>query len=431
MSWSFETDNDFQQSLDWIDEFTRTEIEPLDLVFREPGDPWDPNSPAAKAMAPLREIVKQKGLWACHLEPELGGQGYGQVALGLMNEILGRSRFGPSVFGCQAPDSGNAEILAKFGTTEQKEKFLKPLLNAEIASCYSMTEPQAGADPSEFLCTAVKDGNEWVINGEKWFASHARFSAFLLVMVVTDSTVPIHQGASIILVEQGTPGMDIIRNSAVGPHIENGDGVHAYIKFDNCRVPAENLLGKVGEGFLVAQTRLGGGRVHHAMRTVGVIKHALDMMCERAVSRRTKGEYLSEKQMTQEKIADVYTMIMQFRLHVLYTAWLIDKHKDYNREVRKEIAAIKAATPKVLVEVISRAMHLHGSLGSSDETPLAFMWANIPELGVVDGPTEVHKIALAKAVLRDYAPHEELFPSYHTPTLRAKAMEKYGHFLKN
>lgn len=430
MSWSFETDTDFQQSLDWIDEFTRTEIEPLDLVFREPGDPWDPNSPAAQAMAPLREIVKQKGLWACHLEPELGGQGYGQVALGLMNEILGRSRFGPSVFGCQAPDSGNAEILAKFGTDEQKERFLKPLLNAEIASCYSMTEPQAGADPSEFLCTAVKDGNEWVINGEKWFASHARFSAFLLVMVVTDTTVPIHQGASIILVEQGTPGMDIIRNSAVGPHIENGDGVHAYIKFDNCRVPAENLLGNVGEGFLVAQTRLGGGRVHHAMRTVGVIKHALDMMCERAVSRRTKGEYLSEKQMTQEKIADVYTMIMQFRLHVLYTAWLIDKHKDYNREVRKEIAAIKAATPKVLVEVISRAMHLHGSLGSSDETPLAFMWANIPELGVVDGPTEVHKIALAKAVLRDYAPYEELFPSYHTPTLRAKAMEKYGHFLK-
>lgn len=429
MSWSFETDTDFQQSLDWIEEFTRTEIEPLDLVFREPGDPWDPNSPAAKAMAPLREIVKQKGLWACHLEPELGGQGYGQVALGLMNEILGRSRFGPSVFGCQAPDSGNAEILAKFGTEEQKEKFLKPLLNAEIASCYSMTEPQAGADPSEFLCTAKREGDEWVISGEKWFASHARFSAFLLVMVVTDTSVPIHKGASIILVEQGTPGMEIIRNSAVGPHIENGDGVHAYISFDNCRVPIENLLGNEGDGFLVAQTRLGGGRVHHAMRTVGVIKHALDMMCERAVSRRTKGEYLSEKQMTQDKIADVYTMIMQFRLHVLYTAWLIDKHKDYNREVRKEIAAIKAATPKVLVEVISRAMHLHGSLGSSDETPLAFMWANIPELGVVDGPSEVHKISLAKAVLRDYTPHEELFPSYHTPTLRAKAMEKYGHFL--
>ena len=176
--WSFETDPEFQASLDWIDEFTREEIEPLDLVFREPGDPWDPNSPAFAAMAPLREIVKQKQLWACHLEPELGGQGYGQVSLGLMNEILGRSRFGPSVFGCQAPDSGNAEILAKFGTPEQKEKYLKPLLNAEIASCYSMTEPQAGADPGEFLCTATRDGDDWVINGEKWFASHARFSAF-------------------------------------------------------------------------------------------------------------------------------------------------------------------------------------------------------------------------------------------------------------
>jgi acyl-CoA dehydrogenase len=203
--WSFETDPEFQAQLDWIDTFTREEIEPLDLVFREPGDPWDPKSPAFKAMEPLREIVKEKRLWACHLEPELGGQGYGQVNLGLMNEILGRSRFGPSVFGCQAPDSGNAEILAKFGTPEQKTKYLQPLLNAEIASCYSMTEPQAGADPGEFLCTATRDGNEWVINGEKWFASHARFSAFLLVMVVTDTEAPIHQGASIFLVEQGTP----------------------------------------------------------------------------------------------------------------------------------------------------------------------------------------------------------------------------------
>jgi len=165
------------------------------------------------------------------------------------------------------------------------------------------------------------------------------------------------------------------------------------------------------------------------MRTVGVIRKALDMMCERAVSRRTKGELLADKQMTQEKIADAYTMMMQYRLHVLYTAWLIDKHKEYNREVRKEIAAIKAATPKVLLEIVSRAMHLHGSLGSSDETPLAHMWANIPELGVVDGPTEVHKIAVAKAVLRHYEPHDALFPSYHTPTLRKAALEKYGHFL--
>ena len=148
MSWSFETDSDFQAQLDWIDTFTREEIEPLDLVFRGPGDPWDPASPAARAMAPLKQIAKDKRLWACHLGPELGGQGYGQVKLGLMNEILGRSRFGPSVFGCQAPDSGNAEILAHFGTPQQKKKFLQPLLDGNIASCYSMTEPQAGADPS-------------------------------------------------------------------------------------------------------------------------------------------------------------------------------------------------------------------------------------------------------------------------------------------
>ncbi len=194
--WSFETDPEFQASLDWIDEFTREEIEPLDLVFREPGDPWDPKSPAFAAMAPLREIVKQKHLWACHLEPELGGQGYGQVSLGLMNEILGAVVWTQRLW-LPSTGLGNAEILAKFGTPEQKEKYLKPLLNAEIASCYSMTEPQAGADPGEFLCTATRDGDDWVINGEKWFASHARFSAFLLVMVVTNPDAPIHEGASI------------------------------------------------------------------------------------------------------------------------------------------------------------------------------------------------------------------------------------------
>lgn len=429
MSWSFETDSEFQAQLDWIEEFTRTEIEPLDLVFRGPGDPWDPDSPAAAAMEPLRKIVKERHLWACHLGPELGGEGFGQVKLGLMNEILGRSRFGPSVFGCQAPDSGNAEILAHFGTDHQKQTYLKPLLDGKIASCYSMTEPQAGSDPAEFTCTAVREGNEWVINGEKWFASHARFSSFLLVMVVTNPDVPIHKGASIVLVEQGTPGMEILRNSAVGPYVEQGDGVHAYIRFTNCRVPLDHLLGDEGEGFLVAQTRLGGGRVHHAMRTVGVLKKAMDMMCERVKSRTTKGELLADKQLTQDKIADNYTQIMQYRLHVLYTAWLIDKHKEYNREVRKEIAAIKAATPKVLQDVIYRAMQLHGSIGASDETALMTMWANIPELGMVDGPTEVHKVTVAKTVLRDYAPATGLFPSYHIPTQREAAMQKYGHFL--
>ena len=250
------------------------------------------------------------------------------------------------------------------------------------------------------------------------------------MMVVTSPEKPIHEGASILLVERNNPGLEIIRNSAVGPYVEQGDGVHAYLKFTNCRVPSENLLGEEGKGFLVAQTRLGGGRVHHAMRSVGVLKKAMDMMCERALSRYTKGEPLASKQLTQEKIADSYTQILQYRLHVLYTAWLIDKHKEYNREVRKEIAAIKAATPKVLQDIIYRAMHIHGSLGMSDETPLMTMWANIPELGVVDGPTEVHKVTVARAVLRNYSPSPGLFPTYHTPELRLMAEQKYGHYLK-
>ena len=429
VSWSFETDPGFQEKLDWIDEFTRDEVEPLDLVFRGPGDPWDPSCAAARAMAPLRKIVKQERLWACHIGPELGGQGYGQLKLALMNEILGRSRFGPSVFGCQAPDSGNAEILARFGTPAQQEKYLHPLLDGRIASCFSMTEPQAGADPAEFTCAAVRDGDEWVIDGEKWFASHARFAEFLLVMVVTNPDVPIHRGASIILVEKGTPGMAILRNAAVGPYVEQGDGVHGYLRFTRCRVPAHNLLGDEGEGFLVAQTRLGGGRIHHAMRTVAVLKKAMDMMCERVLSRTTKGELLANKQMTQEKIAETYTQILQYRLHVLYAAWLIDKHQEYNRDVRREIAAVKAATPKILQDVIYRALHLHGSLGMSDEVPLMHMWAGIPELGVVDGPSEVHAIAVARAVLRNYEAAPGPFPTYHVPPRREAAMRKYGHYL--
>lgn len=427
MAWDFETDSGFQAKLDWMDEFVTRECEPLDLVFRGPADPFDParKGPAA-AMAPLKEIVKQQGLWACHLGEELGGQGYGQVKLGLMNEILGRSRFAPTVFGTQAPDTGNMEILARFGTPEQKRKYLDPLMAGEIASCYSMTEPQAGADPGQFTCRAELQGDHWVINGEKWFASHADFARFLLVVVVTDTTVPIHEGASILIVDRDTPGLEVVRNVASGIHDAIGTGVHGYLRFTNCRVPAENLLGKAGRGFDVAQARLGGGRIHHAMRTVGVLKRALDMMCERALSRTTKGERLSEKQLTQEKIADSYIQITQFRLHVLYAAWLIDKHKAYNREVRREIAAVKSAMPGVLRDVVYRALHVHGSLGWSNEMPLMAMWATVPEMGIVDGPTEVHKIAVAKALLRDRKPAPGLWPTQFLPDAIEKARTKLG-----
>lgn len=429
MAWDFSTDPEFQEKLDWMETFVREEIEPLDLVFRGPADPFDPASPAAAAMAPLKAIVKEKGLWACHLGKDLGGNGFGQVKLALMNEILGRSRFAPTVFGTQAPDTGNAEILARFGTEEQKARYLKPLLDGEIASCFSMTEPQAGADPAEFTCSAVLDGDHWVVNGEKWFASHACFSEFLIVVVITDPTVPVHEGSTMLIIERDTPGLEIVRNVAVGPKDEIGSGVHGYLRFTDCRVPAANVLGPVGGGFMVAQSRLGGGRVHHAMRTVGMLNKALDMMCERAVSRRTKGERLADKQMTQEKIADSYTQILQFRLHVLYAAWLLDRDGGYSRPVRREISAVKAAMPGVLRDVVYRALHLHGSLGMSNETPLMNMWQYVPEMGIVDGPTEVHKVSVAKDVLRTVKPAPGVFPTQFVPELREKAERKLAPYL--
>jgi len=429
MAWDFSTEPEFQAQLDWMQDFVRTEVEPLDLVFRGPADPFDPDGPARPIIRPLQQIVRDKGLWACHLGPDLGGKGFGQVKLGLMNEILGRSRFAPVVFGTQAPDTGNAEILARFGTDEQKARYLKPLLDGEIVSCFSMTEPQAGADPSEFSCRARLDGDDWVIDGEKWFASHACIAEFLIVVVITDPSVPVHEGSTTIIVPKGTPGMNILRNTAVGPKDVIGSGVHGYIRFDNCRVPRANALGPVGSGFKVAQSRLGGGRIHHAMRTVGMLNKAMEMMTERVVSRRTKGERLADKQMVQEKIADSYTQIMQFRLHVLYAAWLLDRDKGYSRPVRREISAVKAAMPGVLRDVIYRALHIHGSLGMSNETPLMDMWQYVPEMGIVDGPTEVHKVSVARDILRAVKPAPGVFPTYFVPETRAAARRKFAAWL--
>ena len=288
MTWNFETDPEFPEQLDWIDDFVREEIEPLDFIITSPYDLTDPVR--NEIIRPLQQQVQERELWACHLGPDLGGPGYGQVKLALMNEILGRARCAPTVYGTQAPDTGNSEILAHFGTPEQKEQFLAPLLKNEIVSCYSMTEPQGGAAPKVFQTTAIQDGDEWVINGEKWFSSNARYSTFLIVMVVTDPDNPPYQQQSMFLVPTNTPGVEIIRNVGLGYESEVEDhGSHAYVRYDNVRVPKENLLGPRGGGFIVAQTRLGGGRIHHAMRTSGRVQRIFDMMCERAISRTTQG----------------------------------------------------------------------------------------------------------------------------------------------
>jgi len=360
MTWDFETDPEFQEQLDWIDDFVREEIEPLDFIITSPYDLTDPVR--NEIIRPLQQQVQERELWACHLGRDLGGPGYGQVKLALMNEILGRARCAPTVFGTQAPDTGNSEILAHFGTPEQKEQFLEPLLRNEIVSCYSMTEPQGGADPKVFQTTAIQDGDEWVISGEKWFSSNARYSTFLIVMVVTDPDNPPYQQQSMFLVPTDTPGVEIIRNVGLGYESETDDhGSHAYVRYDNVRVPKENLLGPRGGGFIVAQTRLGGGRIHHAMRTSGRVQRIFDMMCERAISRTTQGELLSKKQMVQEMIADSWLEMEMFRLFVLRTAWRIDKYQDY-KKVRKDISGVKAAMPGVYRNVATRALQIHGSL---------------------------------------------------------------------
>jgi acyl-CoA dehydrogenase len=427
MSWDFETDPDFQSKLDWVDTFVREEVEPLDFVF---GSPYDKSDERAMAvLRPLQQKVKDQDLWAAHLGPELGGQGYGQVKLGLLNELLGRSGWAPSVFGCQAPDSGNAEILAHYGTDEQKGKYLQPLLDGAISSCYSMTEPHAGADPTLFTTRAVKDGNEWVINGEKWFSSSARYASFFIVMAVTNPDVSAYKGMSMFIVPAELPGVEIIRNVGVGGEPE-GHGSHAYMRYRDVRVPDDHLLGGEGNAFVIAQTRLGGGRIHHAMRTIAQLRKAFDLMCERAVSRQTRTGPLASLQMTQEKVADSWIEIEQFRLLVLRTAWLIDKHKDYKR-VRKDIAAVKVAMPKVYHDVTQRAMQLHGALGISNEMPFSGMMNAAQVMAIADGPTEVHKVTLATQLLKEYTPVEGLWPSGHLPTLRDAARAKFADLLEH
>jgi acyl-CoA dehydrogenase len=425
--WDFETEPEFQKKLDWVDEFLREEVEPLDYVF---GDPYDKSDERALAhIRPLQQQVRDQDLWACHLGPELGGQGYGQVKLALMNELLGRSRWAPTIFGCQAPDSGNAEILAHYGTEEQKAKYLQPLLDGTISSCYSMTEPHAGADPTLFTTRAERDGDQWVINGEKWFSSNARYASFLIVMAVTNPDISAYQGMSMFIVPTDTPGVEIVRNVGTGTE-PAGHGSHGYMRYTDVRVPLDHVLGGEGQAFVIAQTRLGGGRIHHAMRTIALLHAAFDMMCERAVSRQTAKGPLASLQMTQEKVADSWIEIEQFRLLVLRTAWLIDKHHDY-KVVRKDIAAIKAVMPKVLHDVVQRAMQLHGALGVSNEMPFSGMMTAAQVMAIADGPTEVHKITLARQLLKDYTPVEGLWPSAHLPTVKERARAKLAEQLEH
>ena len=420
----FSVDPDFQPKLEWMTKFVREEVEPLDLLFPSAGAMYDTKNQKARAfIVPLREQVKAQGLWACHLSPDLGGKGFGQLKLALMNEIIGRCSWAPTVFGCAAPDTGNAEILALYGTAGQKKRYLQPLLDGDIVSSLSMTEPQAGADPKEFTCKAWSEGDDWVIEGEKWYSSNARYASFLIVMAVTNPDNAPHERMSMFIVPAESPGI-VIKRNVPGMNDAEDEGTQAYIRYDRVRVPADAMLGKPGEAFKVAQSRLGGGRIHHAMRTVGVCNRALEMMLERAVSRRTQGRLLADHQFVKGMIAESAIELEQFRLLVLKTAWMIDNEP--HGAARTHIGMAKVAMAKVYHDIVERAVHLHGALGTSRDTPLAKMWMGVPMLAVADGPTEVHLVQVANALLKNVEPAAGLFPSEHIPTKRAAAQARFG-----
>jgi acyl-CoA dehydrogenase len=435
MAWDFETEPEFEEKLAWMRTFVREEIMPLETLSD------DFRSPAGRAVftqivAPLKEEVQRQGLWAAHLPPDMGGLGFGQVKLGLMHEILGATIYGPSIFGNSAPDSGNAELISVGGTDDQREKWMQPLLEGKYRSCFSMTEPGAGADPTLLTTSAMRDGEEWVINGHKWFSSNASISDFLIVMCKTGDYEMPYKNYSMIIVPTNTPGVNILRDvPTMGePDHKTGEpGGHAEILYENVRVPFENVVGGeagIGQGFALAQKRLGPGRIHHAMRWLGQSRRAFDLLCERALTRYTHGSILAEKQMVQDWIAESYAEMQAARLLTLQAAWKMDQlhaaGKHYS-DARVEIGVIKFWGAKVLYNVIDRAIQIHGSLGYTTDLPLESMYRSARAARIYDGPDEVHKVTVARQILKGYRPSD---PSIeHVPTRRKAAQEKFSEYL--
>jgi acyl-CoA dehydrogenase len=427
MAWDFSTEPQFQEQLDWMTEFVREEIWPLETLMEEL--PFDG---ILRAMRPLQEEVKARGLWAAHLDPELGGQGFGQVKLGLMHEVLGTSPLAPFAFGNAAPDSGNSEILALAGTPEQKDRYLHPLLAGDLRSAFSMTEPDtAGSDPTQLRTRAERDGDDWVINGHKWFSSNGSIADFLIVMAVTDPDGRPHQRASMFVVPVDTPGVNIVRDVATMEHPADTFGRygnHAEILYENVRVPADALLGPQGAGFLMAQQRLYPGRIHHCMRWLGVSKRAFDMLCERATYRYASGSVLGEKQTVQNWIADSEAERQAARLMTLHAAWVMDTQGV--AAARKDISLIKFYGATVLHNVVDRALQIHGSLGYSTDLPLEAMYRYSRGARFYDGPDEVHRQSVARQILRGYEPPPDGVPTEHIPTRREAARQKFAGLLE-
>jgi acyl-CoA dehydrogenase len=347
----------------------------------------------------LRAKAKEEGLWAPHVPPEAGGTGHGFLAYAHLNEEIGRSTYAQLVFGCQAPDAGNAEILHLFGTDEQKEHWLRPLVAGDIRSFFSMTEPEvAGSDPTTLRTTARRDGDDWVIEGHKWFSSGADGAAFGIVMAVTDPDAEPHRRASQILVPADTPGVEIVRPIPVMGHAGSGWSTHCEVWYRNVRVPVANTLGDPGDGFRIAQKRLGPGRIHHVMRWLGQMQRAFELLCSYSLEREAFGSRLADKQTVQNWIADSAAAIHASRLMTLDAARKIDE----GDEARVEVSVIKFYAAQALHDVVDRAIQVHGARGLTDETPLAAMYATARAARIYDGPDEVHRMVVSRRILKEF-----------------------------
>lgn len=359
----------------------------------------------AESDATLRELrakVKAAGLWGPQIPRELGGLGLGLVEHGLVSEQLGRSPLGHYVFGAQAPDAGNLEVLHKYGTHEQHQRYLEPLARGELRSCFAMTEPEnPGSNPTMLSCQARREGDEYVIDGHKWFSSSADGASFAVVMAVTAPEASTHSRASMIIVPTDTPGYKLVRNIKIMGDAGSGWASHAELRFEGVRVPVANRLGPEGAGFLIAQERLGPGRIHHCMRWIGVCERAFETLCRHVVQRKIDPEKtLSTRQIVQAWIAEARAEIDAARLMVLHAAWTIDR-KGF-AAAREQVSLIKFYVADVMMRVLDRAIQLHGALGVTSDTVLGFYYVHERGARIYDGPDEVHKMVVAKRILARY-----------------------------
>ncbi len=361
-----------------------------------------PFSESEEVLNALRNQVKSLGLWAPHLSEHHGGLGMNMIEFAMLSEEMGQSPLGHYVFNCQAPDIGNVELLEKFASEDLKDRFLKPLMEGKIRSCFSMTEPEfAGSNPVMMGTTAVKQGDDYVINGHKWFTTAADGASFAVVMAVTNPDADRYQQASMIIVPTDTPGFNLVRNIPIMGEAGDGYLSHAEIRYEDCRVPQTNLVGKEGAGFILAQERLGPGRIHHCMRWIGIAERAFDMMCQRAATRElAPGRLLGHQQTIQNWIAESRAEINASRYMVLHTAKKLDELG--TKAVRLDISTIKFYVADMLMKVLDRAVQTHGALGITDDTVLSFWYRHERGARIYDGPDEVHKSSLAKHILKSY-----------------------------